>query len=551
MNSTTIAKKAIKWTVNIIFAVGAIYPAQSQDVFDDFEGNGTINSWFGDDCNLNTSFSNPFPQGINTSATVLEYSDVGGQFANVRFDVDQNFDLSAKNVFTIKVFVPSSGLTGNEPNQISLKLQDGTLSEPWSTQSEIVKPIVLDEWQTMTFDFLNDNYLNLDGSSLPPTLRTDFNRVLFQINGENNNSFVRAFLDDVTYEENMQVNPVYDNLVWSDEFDEDGAVDSEKWFHQTKLPTEGSWFNGEIQHYTDRIENSFVENGVLHIAGKRETFTDQGYTKQFTSARLNSKYAFQNGKVEVRARLPQGNGTWPAIWTLGKNIDENGGYWDNEGFGTTGWPACGEIDIMEHWGDNQNFIQSAMHTPSSFGGTVNKGGQVIPTASTEFHTYTLEWFPDKMVFSVDGIRHYTYEPEVRNAETWPFDREQYILLNFAFLPHIAPGFTEDFLEIDYVRIYQSSPLSSTNEIPNQFELKSYPNPAYDQCRISYNLPIANKVKLTLQDIEGRVIRTLVDGYQNAGLHEVPLNLVDISSGTYFYTLKTADQTATKKIIVHN
>lgn len=106
--------------------------------------------------------------------------------------------------------------------------------------------------------------------------------------------------------------------------------------------------------------------------------------------------------MEVRAKLPTGSGTWPAIWMLGKNINEDGAYWDNEGFGTTNWPACGEIDIMEHWGSNQNFVQSAMHTPSSFGGTVNHGGQTILTASSEFHVYSLDWYEDKWCFELMG-----------------------------------------------------------------------------------------------------------------------------------------------------
>ena len=92
-------------------------------------------------------------------------------------------------------------------------------------------------------------------------------------------------------------------LVWSDEFDTNGAIDSSKWFHQTQLPNGGSWYNGEIQHYTNRVANSFVENGQLKIVAKKEAFTAQGFTKQYTSARLNSKFAFKYGKVEIRAKF--------------------------------------------------------------------------------------------------------------------------------------------------------------------------------------------------------------------------------------------------------
>ena len=191
-------------------------------------------------------------------------------------------------------------------------------------------------------------------------------------------------------------------LVWHDEFEGNGEINSENWFHQTQLPLGGSWYNGEIQHYTNRTENSYVSNGTLKIVAKKETFTDQEYTKEYTSARLNSKYAFTYGKVEIRAKLPEGIGTWPALWMLGKNIDEPGAYWQTEGYGTTPWPACGEVDIMEHWGSNQNYIQSAIHTPSSYGGTINHGGQYISTASSDFHVYIIEWSEEEMHFSVDG-----------------------------------------------------------------------------------------------------------------------------------------------------
>lgn len=231
------------------------------------------------------------------------------------------------------------------------------------------------------------------------------------------------------------------------------TIDTSKWFQQSQLPNNGSWYNNEQQHYTDRIENSYKSNGTLKIVAIKESFTDQGITKQYTSARLNSKYAFTYGRVEVRAKLPQGAGTWPAIWTLGQNISEPGAYWQTQGYGTTSWPACGEIDIMEHWGNNQNYVQSAMHTPSSSGGTVNKGGQLISTASSQFHVYSMDWSADEIVFEIDGNEHYRYNPTSKNASTWPFDAPQYLLLNFAIEASIANSFTQGQMEIDYVRIY--------------------------------------------------------------------------------------------------
>jgi beta-glucanase (GH16 family) len=534
----------------LLFITSNLILAQSQKIHDDFEGNGTITTWFGDNCNINTNFPNPFPQGINTSATVLSYRDLGSLYANVRFDVSNNFDLSSAYEFSLKIYVASTGLTGNQPNQISLKLQNGHLNEPWSTQSEIIKPINLDQWQIVSFDFLNDAFINTDPNSLNPAQRMDFNRVVIQVNGENNSDQVLAYIDDVLYNYPTNSDPEFNKLVWSDEFEIDGAINSSKWHHQTLLPAGDSWYNGEIQHYTNRQDNSYISNGILYIVGKKETFADQGHTKQYTSARLNSKFAFQYGKVEIRAKLPTGMGTWPAIWTLGKNINEDGGYWDNQGFGTSAWPACGEIDIMEHWGDNQNFVQSATHTPSSFGNTVNKAGQTIASASTSFHTYTLEWYPDKLSFSVDGNKHYTYSPPVKNASTWPFDTEQYILLNFAFLAHIDPNFTEDALEIDYVRVYQNDPTSAVSQDKGQVSyLKNIPNPAQDYTIIDYMLTKSATIEISVYDFNGKFIASLFKGKQIAGQHQVNWDTTHFSPGIYFYSLKANDEIITKKCFI--
>jgi len=511
----------------LLFCLPSI--AIAQTVEDDFEGNGTISTWYGDNCNLNTSLPNPYQQGINSSATVLEYGDVGGQYANVGFDVSNNFDLSINHTFSIKIYLPSGGLTGNQNNQVSLKLQDGTLNQPWSTQSEIIKPISLNQWQTVIFDFEDDNYINLDNNSPSPTQRTDFNRVLIQVNGENNSDYVLALLDDIYYDGTMPVDPVYDHLVWSDDFDTNGAIDNTKWFHQAQLPTPGSWYNGEVQHYTNRTANAIVENGFLKIIAKKESFTDQGYTKQYTSARLNSKFAFTYGRVEVRAKLPSGVGTWPAIWMLGKNINENGGYWDTQGYGTTGWPACGEIDIMEHWGTNQNYVQSAMHTPSSYGGTVNLGGQTVPTASTDFHVYAMEWTPQKMVFSVDGVIHYTYNPPVKDNSTWPFDADQYLLLNVAIQSVIDPNFTQSAMEIDYVRVYQETPVS-TAKVDHSLNQNYYPNPVVSELNITIEHADAQNVALKIYNMNGKLIKTYNKTVNN---NNISLdNLHNLSGGMY-------------------
>ena len=312
--------------------------------------------------------------------------------------------------------------------------------------------------------------------------RIDFNRVLLQVNGENNNDPVIAYFDDFNYNGQIGYDPeqsesVFDQLVWYDEFDGSGAVNVENWHHQTQLPNSWGWFNGEQQHYTDREDNSYVEDGNLHIVAKREDYADQGLLREFTSARLNSKFAFTYGRVEVRAKLPVGGGTWPAIWTLGKNVNEWGAYWQPQ-FGAVSWPACGEIDIMEHWAWNENYVSSALHTPSSFAATENNGGLYSPDIFDTFHVYGMEWDEEEIRFMIDGQIHYIYHPQVQNASTWPFDEDQYLILNVALQDYVDPNFQESEMVIDYVRVYQSSP-TSVDELSINAEVDVYPNPAQD------------------------------------------------------------------------
>lgn len=519
-----------------------------QNIQDDFEGNGTITTWSGDDCDINTNYSNSFKTGINTSDKVLKYDDTGGSYANIRFDTSSNLDLSVKNTFSIKIYVSASDVTGSQENKVSLKLQNNKLTEPWTTQTEIIKPIVLNSWQTIEFDFKNDGYINLNAASGAPVSRADFNRVLIQINGENNKDLVTAYIDDIAYYESTYVNqdPVFDQLVWSDEFDGQSGVsvdlDNTKWFKQTYPILGGqSWANGEVQHYTDRIDNSYISNGTLKIIAKKETYTNSNnVTKNYTSARLNSKYAFTYGKVEIKAKMPFGVGTFPALWMLGQNITETGGYWAAT-HGTTAWPDCGEVDIIEHWGDNQDFVQSALHNRSSFGGTVNKGGQKITNASTEFHIYTLEWSEDKMIFSVDGNVHYTYNPSIKNIENWPYSAPQYLLFNVAILPNITAGFTESAMEVDYVRIYQES-TASVSKNDNLLEVTLFPNPVNNELNIQFSSDL-NAIKGTIYTITGQKIQEF---YQKSKSKKIDVS--NFTKGVYFLRFASEKGTYLHKII---
>ena len=236
--------------------------------------------------------------------------------------------------------------------------------------------------------------------------------------------------------------PPFNKLVFSDEFDTNGSPDETKWNYDIGTGSNG-WGNGEKQYYTKRSENVIVEDGFLKITAKKENYEGSAYTS--TRMLTAGKFDFTYGKVEVKAKLPFGEGTWPAIWMLGSNIS------------TASWPACGEIDIMEHWGHNHGVVQSAMHTPSSNGSTINHGAQTINDVSTAFHVYTVEWDDQQIVFAVDGKNHYTYKPASKNSENWPFTANQFIILNIAMGSswfEIDPNFETSSMEIDYVRVYQ-------------------------------------------------------------------------------------------------
>lgn len=234
-------------------------------------------------------------------------------------------------------------------------------------------------------------------------------------------------------------------LVWEDTFDKTGLPDPAIWGYE-----EGFVRNREAQYYTkNRLENGRIENGNLVIEARKDNWKDH----EITSASLNTygKKSMLYGKIEVRAKLPTGVGTWPAIWMLGDAMNEG-----------VGWPACGEIDIMENVGYNPDIIHANVHTKKynhSIG--TGKGDKItIKDSYKNYHTYTLEWYEDRMEFFVDNKRFFIFENENAGNDVWPFNKPHYLILNLAIGGAWGgqQGIAEDLLPqkyyIDFVKVYE-------------------------------------------------------------------------------------------------
>ena len=255
-------------------------------------------------------------------------------------------------------------------------------------------------------------------------------------------------------EEEKNSLPVFNNLVWSDEFDYEGGINQSLW-HLQRVPIDnGSWANNELQHYTENIKNCFVRDGMLNIVAIKEEIEMYNSSKNYSSARLNSKFDFKYGRIDVRAKLPSSSGTWPAIWTLGSNIDEIGNYL-GENKGETPWPYCGEIDIMEQNGWDKADLYNVLHFHNTGTNKKDEMKKISNIAnSNEFNVYSLVWTKEKIYWLLNN--NITFEH--KNMDVMPFDNKHYLLLNLAIGGILGGKVPEDFHEermiIDYVRIFQ-------------------------------------------------------------------------------------------------
>jgi beta-glucanase (GH16 family) len=235
-------------------------------------------------------------------------------------------------------------------------------------------------------------------------------------------------------------------LVWSDEFNYKGLPDSSKWSYDVGGH---GWGNNELQFYTTkRLENARVENGNLIIEARKENWEG----KQYTSARIVTKRKadWQYGSIEVRAKIPAGRGTWPAIWMLASTSPLK-------------WPDDGEIDIMENVGYDQGRIHGSIHTKkyNHVIGTQKTATTMVPDCSDQFHVYGLQWNADSIKISIDNKVYFNFANEHSGKDAWPFDQPFHLLLNVAVGGNWGgqKGVDESIfpvrMEVDWIRVYKT------------------------------------------------------------------------------------------------
>jgi len=231
-------------------------------------------------------------------------------------------------------------------------------------------------------------------------------------------------------------------LVWQDNFT-GNHLDETKWNFDlgNGCPNNCGWGNNEKEYYTNK--NYLVKDGFLTIIAK---YKDSIYT----STRINTKHKFNftYGRVEIRAKLPVGKGVWPAFWMLGSNIDK------------VGWPKCGEVDILEYVGKDPGMIYTSIHTPQSFGNTINTKVTYFKDVESGFHIYMAKWSKNKIEFFVDNTLVYTFIPKDKSPQVWPFNKSFYLLLNLAVGgnfggPIIDNSIFPQSFVIDYIKVYKN------------------------------------------------------------------------------------------------
>lgn len=340
---------------------------------------------------------------------------------------------------------------------------------------------------------------------------------------------------------NLTVSAQQDSLLWSDEFNGTGAPDPAFWSYDLGG---GGWGNNEVQVYTNSTNNCYQSNGSLFIKAVK-------YGTQWNSARIitRNKKSFTYGKIIFRAKLPQGAGTWPALWMLGQNLS------------TAGWPACGEVDVMESVGKNPGWVHSSLHNSSSYGNTVNTKALQVDSLYTQFHLFEVYWTPDKLQFLVDSVTFYTYNPATKTKANWPYDKPFFFIMNIAMGGNwgsdpryetgglkngIDPSLSSATMEIDYIRVYKFSyptGIDDQNQKAGTGKLFFSPNPANE--KIQLHFPTDDETYGKLYNMLGEEVMSF-----KATSTKSDLDISSLNKGIYFICAETNGIITTNKLIVN-
>jgi beta-glucanase (GH16 family) len=323
-------------------------------------------------------------------------------------------------------------------------------------------------------------------------------------------------------------------LVWSDEFDAD-TINTDNWNFEIGNGSAG-WGNNEKQYYTKRTENARCENGTLIITARKEDYN--GY--EYTSARMQtrSKAFWKYGRIEMRAKLPTGRGTWPAFWMMPQARN----------YGTNLWPDNGEIDIMEYVGYAPSKIYGTVHTNKNYGSSSIGKNMTYSGVENDFHVYAIEWTDTDIKWYVDSYYYGIYQRLERNWQYYPFDQNFYTILNFAVGGNwggsqgIDTTIFPQTYEIDYVRVYQKNS-TDVNENTNADKVILAPNPVDDKLRV-YVPTNAGQSKISVFDSGGRMVIP-------ASRYVEPYTEIDFSrlkAGIYMVLLQGKDQSKNYKVV---
>ncbi|MFK7973029.1 MAG: family 16 glycosylhydrolase [Bacteroidia bacterium] len=232
-------------------------------------------------------------------------------------------------------------------------------------------------------------------------------------------------------------------MVWSDEFDGE-TLDESNWTYEIGNGDNG-WGNQELQFY--RRENTFIREGNLVIQARNQVFNGFNYTSSRIITR--GKYDFKFGRVDIRAVLPEGQGIWPALWSLGAN------------FSSVGWPSCGEMDIMELVGHEPSKVHATVHFANNGGGHMFRGSDISLTGgkrfSDEFHVFSMQWEEDRVRFYMDDRLYHTVTKNPN--EPYPFNENFFFIFNVAVggkwpgSPDVSTKFPQQMI-VDYIRVFQ-------------------------------------------------------------------------------------------------